>query len=164
VHRHAPPVVHGHAPNTSVDPSVDPSERETEATNGDITRLLSLSFPSGSPPEKAEAAVIDRAAAAIRRGATWPLLAWAVVSDKPDLAEEPWKRITQAGRDAADLVKRARERFAELHPPFTGRTLADLAAYRPTTGEFPRGHPVRTLAAEVRAWRRLVTEWPPERK
>jgi len=133
---------------------------DTKASLDDLGRLLSLSFPSGNPPSGARSALIDRAAEAIRRGATWPLLAWAVVSTKSK-ASKPWERVAEAGEQAAALLSDARRCFARFAPPFVGRTLADLATYEPPGLErFEAEHPARRMAARIEAWREQATEWP----
>jgi hypothetical protein len=111
--------------------------------------------------------VIDRAAEAIRRGATMPLLAWAVNSPKAR-ASTPWGRIAEAGETAAAVLAGAREMFRPPHfaDSFEGRGLDDLWTWidaRPDIRDCPRkgSGPLARMLRDLDALWRQARNWPP---
>jgi hypothetical protein len=123
------------------------------ANGNDVDRLLAFAFPSGKPPEKALAACMDRIAEAMRLGATYPLLAHAVISPKAK-GSTPWERITAAGERVRELIDRAKAEIA-----FPGDTLAALLEYVPVNGR-PSNETAECFQKELRGWRRQATKWP----
>ncbi|MCX5653708.1 MAG: hypothetical protein NTY65_03535 [Planctomycetota bacterium] len=139
----------------------------------DVDRVIGFAFPGGSS-EKQRAAVINAIANAVRQGASYPLLAHAVISSKAQ-EETPWERIEEAGKRTTALLGKARYVWAET---FKGETLMDLLKYMPQ-GWKPKpvvrreaelesdfltrqqgASVVANLAAEIDAWREQATTWP----
>jgi hypothetical protein len=118
-----------------------------------VERLLAFAFPSGKPPETARATCIDRIAEAVRLGATYPLLAYAVRSPKAK-GSKPWERIEAAGQRVRELIDRAKDEIG-----FRGETLAALLEYVPVNGKALKER-AELFQTELRGWRKQATEWP----
>jgi hypothetical protein len=176
------------APTDSLSPSVlqrsengngngnSNSNGGTRENGNDVDRVIAFAFPGG-PSEKQQAAVINAIGNATRQGASYPLLAHAVISPKAQ-GKTPWERIEEAGKRTAALLEKARSIWSD----FKGETLLDLLKHmrqgwkpKPVVrregeseiafSERQQGASVvGDLAREIDAWREQATEWPKENR
>jgi len=128
---------------------------EKRNDGNDVDRVIHFAFPGGAS-EKQEAAMINAIATAVRQGASYPLLAHAVVSPKLQ-AEPPWVRVEEAGKETADLLGRARRCW----PASTFQTVGELLV-AVAENYVPRNEKESNLIPDVQAWRKQATEWPPD--
>jgi hypothetical protein len=143
----SPAALNAENQNGNNDKNGNGAPREQRHDDGD-DRLISFAFPGGAS-EKQRAATVNAIANAIRQGASYPLLAHAVISSKVE-GDTPWERIENAGRRTAGLLSTARWTW----PDFKGGTLLELLEHADRTQK------VDQLAWELGGWRKQVVEWP----